>query len=456
MTDDMALLREYAQRNSEEAFATLVSRHINLVYSVALRQVRNPHLAEEITQAVFVILARKAKSLNAKTVLPGWLCRTARYASANALTIQRRRQNREQEAYMLSTLNEPENEAWTQIAPLLDTALAKLGETDHNAIVLRFFEGRNFNEVGTALGASEDAAKKRVNRAVEKLRKFFTKRGIILPAAVLTAAISANSVQAAPVALAKTVTAVAIAKGAAASTSTLTLIKGALKIMAWTKVKTAIVVGAAILLASGTTTIVVKKMISPSIDESLWKPDSRVFAKVPPVLIIRPTRSVDVSSSISTGEKAMRLNATIAELLSVAYGIPESQMILPGGLPQDHFDLMLTLNDHPKEALQAEIKKRFGLIAHLETRDADNLALKIKIPTRREFPGAPGEMPVQCPSTHGRYLRLADCLLTSQPKFMLPPAELLAIKPRWTIKQCPTLPGILKSSLEKQWLIKLE
>ena len=381
MTDDMALLREYAQRNSEEAFATLVSRHINLVYSVALRQVRNPHLAEEITQAVFVILARKAKSLNAKTVLPGWLCRTARYASANALTIQRRRQNREQEAYIQSIFHEPPaDEAWRQMSPLLEEAMLRLGQTDRDALVLRFFEGRSLNEVGAALGASEDAAKKRVNRAVEKLRKFFTKRGIILPAAVLTAAISANSVQAAPVALAKTVTAVAIAKGAAASTSTLTLITGALKIMAWTKVKTAIVVGAAILLASGTTTIVVKKMISPSIDESLWKPDSRVFAKVPPVLIIRPTRSVDVSSSISTGEKAMRLNATIAELLSVAYGIPESQMILPGGLPQDHFDLMLTLNDHPKEALQAEIKKRFGLIAHLETRDADNLALKIKNP----------------------------------------------------------------------------
>ncbi|HEY1718822.1 MAG TPA: sigma factor [Verrucomicrobiae bacterium] len=99
MTDDMALLREYARRNSEEAFAALVSRHVNLVYSVALRQVRDPHLAEEITQAVFIILARKAESLNAKTVLSGWLCRTARYASANALTIQRRRQHREQEAY---------------------------------------------------------------------------------------------------------------------------------------------------------------------------------------------------------------------------------------------------------------------------------------------------------------------------------------------------------------------
>jgi RNA polymerase sigma factor (sigma-70 family) len=209
MTDDMTLLREYAQRNSEEAFATLVSRHVNLVYSVALRQVRDTHLAEESTQAVFIILARKAKSLGDNTILSGWLCRTARYASANALTIQRRRQHREQEAHMQSVLNESESDAWTQIAPLLDRALAQLGETDHNAIVLRFFEGRNFNEVGAALGASEDAAKKRVARAVEKLRKFFTKRGVTFSAAVIASAVSANSVQAAPVGLAqKTITTV--------------------------------------------------------------------------------------------------------------------------------------------------------------------------------------------------------------------------------------------------------
>ena len=241
-TDDMTLLGEYARNNSEEAFAALVSRYINLVYSVTLRQVGNAHLAEEITQVVFIILARKAGSLSSKTILPGWLCRTARYASANALTIQRRQQRREQEAHMQSLLNETESDAWQQIAPLLDGAMAQLGEKDHDAIVLRFFDGRNLKDVGLALGTSEDAAKKRVNRAVEKLRKFFTKRGVVSTTAMISGVVSANSVQAAPATLATSISAVAITKGATATCSALTLVKGTLKLMAWAKIKTATVV----------------------------------------------------------------------------------------------------------------------------------------------------------------------------------------------------------------------
>src|SRR5471030_2963606 len=156
-----------------------------------------------------------------------------------------------------------QEETWNQIAPLLDGAMEHLGQKDHDALVLRFFENKTFAEVGATLGASEDAAKMRVNRALEKLRKFFTKRGVSSTTAIIAGTISANSIQAAPVALAKSVTAVAIAKGAVASGSTLTLIKGALKIMAWTKVKTAIVAGVAVILAATTGTIVIKAMNRP-------------------------------------------------------------------------------------------------------------------------------------------------------------------------------------------------
>jgi RNA polymerase sigma factor (sigma-70 family) len=150
MSDDMALVRDYAQSNSEKAFAELVSRHVNLVYSVALRQIRDPHLAEDIAQAVFIILARRAKSLSPKIILSGWLCRTARNVAANTLRNQHHRHVREWESQMQSISNEPEPSAWNQIAPLLDEALKCLGEKEHDAVVLRFFEGEELKNVGAA------------------------------------------------------------------------------------------------------------------------------------------------------------------------------------------------------------------------------------------------------------------------------------------------------------------
>jgi RNA polymerase sigma factor (sigma-70 family) len=249
MNDDMELVRAYVVSRSELAFETLVSRYVNFVYSTALRQVRDPHLAEEITQAVFIILARKAGTLGTNTILPGWLHRTAGYGAADALKMQRRREQREQEAYMQSQLNEPETEVWPQIAPLLDRAIAGLDEKDRDAIVLRFFQDKSLNEIGAALGASEEAAKKRVARALEKLRVYFSRRGVNSTVETIAGAMSANSVIAAPATLAKTAAAVALAKGAAAGAFTFALVSETLKTMTRAKVKFVGGIAVAVLLA---------------------------------------------------------------------------------------------------------------------------------------------------------------------------------------------------------------
>lgn len=247
--DDNVLLKEYVERGSDEAFAALVARHVNKVYSIALRHTRNAHQAEEITQAVFVLLAQKSWQLGKRVILSGWLCRTAQLSAVTFVRSELRRTRREQEAHMQNLLNESETEVWPQIAPLLDAAMAGLSEADHDALALRFFDGKSMKEIGAALGASEDATKMRVNRAVEKLRIFFTRRGIVCSTAALAAAISANAVQAAPIGLAVTISTTAGLSGTAIATTAATT---ATKAIALITTQTALVAGvAAVALAAG-------------------------------------------------------------------------------------------------------------------------------------------------------------------------------------------------------------
>jgi RNA polymerase sigma factor (sigma-70 family) len=263
ISDDMALVREYAQSNSEQAFTTLVSRHVNLVYSVALRQVLDPNLAEEIAQVVFIILARKSKSLSPKIILSGWLCRTARYVTGRALRTERRRQFREQESHMQSLLNEPDSDAWQHIAPLLDEALNCLGTKEHDAVVLRFFDGKELKQVGAVMGTTEDAARMRVNRGLETLRTFFTKRGVTLSVTAISGAVSAYSVQAAPAALASSLKSIALANGASASASAIALTQATIRALAWAKAQV-VAATCGVALAAGVLTAVLYRIVAPN------------------------------------------------------------------------------------------------------------------------------------------------------------------------------------------------
>jgi RNA polymerase sigma factor (sigma-70 family) len=237
MTASVQLLRDYAERDDEAAFGELVARYIDLVYSTAVRRVGgDADLARDVAQTVFADLARKARSLRGEVMLGGWLHRHTGFVSASLVRSERRRQARERQAAEMNTLDNSPDPAWQQLAPALDETIDALDAPDRQAIVLRFYEHRDFRSVGAALGLSDDAAQKRVSRALGKLRALLANRGVTLSIAALAGLMAAQAVTAAPTPLAAAVRQAALVGAASGAGTTLSLAK----LTSWLAVKWAL------------------------------------------------------------------------------------------------------------------------------------------------------------------------------------------------------------------------
>jgi len=244
MTDSQTLLSEYVKTGSDPAFQELVARYLDLVYSSALRLVGgDAQLAEDVSQTVFLNLARKAHRLPREVMLGGWLHRDACYAARTLMRSERRRQKRERQAMEMSPMEDHSESNLAKLAPLLDEAIEELRAEDRTAILLRFFEQRDFRSIGQALGSNEDAARKRVTRAVEKLHGLLKGRGVSLSVAALGAVLAAETMTAAPGGLAASIAGAALAGAGAGAGLSATLIK----MVSMTKIQSG-VLGAVVLL----------------------------------------------------------------------------------------------------------------------------------------------------------------------------------------------------------------
>ena len=232
---DHDLLHRYVQGGAQDAFSELVCRHVALVYSAARRQVRSPQLAEEVTQSVFFDLARSARRLRPDQPLGAWLYVVTRRTAIDVIRRESRRQTREQTAVEVAAMNSPPTH-WPQVEPHLDEAMESLGDVDRRAVLLRFFENQSLRDVGLALGITEDAAQKRVSRAIEQLRLFFARRGVAVGSAALATDLTAHAVQAAPAGLGATIASAAAAFSGAGGPTT---ICGATKTIAMTTIQKA-------------------------------------------------------------------------------------------------------------------------------------------------------------------------------------------------------------------------
>ena len=290
---DVDLVRAFVRSRDQAAFAQLVRRHVDLVYATGLRRVRGDrHLAEDVTQATFIILARRASSFDERTLVAGWLHRAAGYAASNALKTEARRKAHERRAAenaMRSVDEAPApDDRWDEVEPLLDGALDELSATDRAAVVMRFHQSRSIEQTASALGVSSEAAKKRIQRAVAKLRSILARKGARVPTAPVLATTIASHASAvtAPAQLADRATAAAMAalvsgaSTAAAISTPLLIAKGTLAMMLWTRVKLAALSGAAAIVLAGAGALAVSQASSSNAKSKAPAQPKYVFGDV--------------------------------------------------------------------------------------------------------------------------------------------------------------------------------
>lgn len=295
MTEDQELLQAFRQ-GSQAAFGELVARYLNLVYSAAMRRTGGDlHLAKDIAQIVFADLARKAPTISPETILAGWLHRATGFAAAQLLRAERRRQAREQEMIAMSANDTSDAAAWEQLRPVLDAAMDELKPEDRDALALRYFEQRSLAEVGRVLNASEDTARKRVDRALDKLREILKRRGLTTTSTALSVVLGVNAVQAAPAGMA-----VALAGTALVGTTVTTA--GVLQFMTITKLQLGIA-------AALTAAAVITPMAYQQRARARWEAENQALR-------------VQADGARQLHEENTRLSNTLAQGRS---GLPEDQ-----------------------------------------------------------------------------------------------------------------------------------
>jgi len=363
---DHELLHQYARHGSREALDELASRHVHWVYSAALRQVRgDAHAAEDVTQAVFLALAKKAGSIPQSAVIGGWLFRACRFAAADVRRQAARRVRLESRAATMKpeTIEPPttdDRETWAKLTPLVDESLSRLSGADRDAVLLRYYQGKTHGEVGAALGVSEEAAKKRVARAVEKLGAMLRRHGATITPAALPALLATNVTTTAPTGL------LAMTASPAASA----LAKTALLAMSWTKLKVAGAIAAMFVVAIPVGVLVTHAMArsgpaAPAGEGPTALANAAANAKGPTVEVLRwhalldpslhtkfqtlgwdeKTRSVGFESRRMSGEEARAL-LTEGVMRKQVIATPTEVKWLDPGYPFDTANQTVTLPEH--------------------------------------------------------------------------------------------------------------